>query len=70
MDSWFVGKVEMKKIIEFIQESISEFKKVQWPTKEQTVRLTGIVIGVSLIIGLYVSGVDYLFKELIASILK
>ena len=60
----------MKKIIEFIQESISEFKKVQWPTKEQTVRLTGIVIGVSLIIGLYVSGVDYLFKELIASILK
>ncbi len=60
----------MKKVIEFIQEAIGEFKKVQWPDKKQTTRLTGFVIAVSLVIGLYVSGADYLFQELVSLIIK
>lgn len=60
----------MKKIIKFVQESIDEFKKVQWPNKKQTIRLTGFVVVVSLVVGLYVSGADYLFQELVATIIK
>jgi len=47
----------------FIKESYQELKKVSWPTKKQTLRLTGFVIGVSVLVGLYVSGLDYIFKE-------
>lgn len=60
----------MQKIIEFIQESIAELKKVQWPTKKQAIRLTGLVILVSLVVALYVSGLDYVFKEIISGLLK
>ena len=57
-------------MINFIRESFAEFKKVQWPTKKQTVRLTVMVIGVSLIVGIYVGVLDLGFKELLAQVLK
>ena len=42
---------------------IEELKKVTWPTKEQTLRLTVIVIGISLIIGLYIGIIDVLLTK-------
>jgi len=57
-------------MINFVRESITEFKKVQWPTKKQAARLTAIVIGVSLIVGIYVGVLDLGFKELLAQVLK
>jgi len=57
-------------MINFIRESFAEFKKVQWPTKKQTVRLTAMVIGVSLIVGIYVGALDLGFKEILAQALK
>ncbi|OGC48791.1 preprotein translocase subunit SecE, partial [candidate division WWE3 bacterium RIFCSPLOWO2_01_FULL_37_15] len=40
-----------------------ELKKVQWPNKDQTIRLTLYVIGVSFTVGLIVAGIDYIFSE-------
>ena len=42
---------------------IEELKKVTWPTREQTMRLTVIVIGISLIIGLYIGIIDVLLTK-------
>lgn len=53
----------MKQIAKFIQKSKNEFSKVEWPSKKETLRLTGYVIGVSLIIGIFVMGADYVFKN-------
>jgi len=44
----------------FSTDIIDELKKVTWPTKAETIRLTAIVFGVSLIIGLYVGIIDIL----------
>lgn len=60
----------MEKVIKYIKDSIDEFKKVQWPTKEETIRLTGYVLGVSLGVGLFVSLFDYVFKELLAFLIS
>lgn len=38
---------------------IDELKKVTWPTRQETIRLTAIVIGISLIIGLYIGIIDF-----------
>lgn len=59
----------MNKIKRFILESVVELKKVHWPTKQETIRLTGYVIGVSLGVGLLVALFDYLFKELLTYII-
>lgn len=54
----------------FLEEVIKETKMVQWPEKNQAIRLTIYVVGASLIVGLIVTGFDYLFKELVKFILN
>ena len=51
------------KPVQFVKEVYFEFKKVRWPTKQETIRLTAYVIGVSLIVALLVLGMDVVFKE-------
>lgn len=48
---------------QFVEGIIEELKKVTWPTRKQAIRLTGIVIGISLIIGLYVGIIDVLLAK-------
>ena len=47
----------------FAGDVIEELKKVTWPTKQETIRLTSIVIGISLIIGLYIGIIDILLAK-------
>ena len=47
----------------FDADVINELKKVTWPTRVETIRLTTIVIIVSLIIGLYVGIIDILLAK-------
>lgn len=47
----------------FATDIIDEMKKVSWPTRSETIRLTTIVIIVSLIIGLYVGIIDVLLAK-------
>jgi len=53
----------------FVLEAYAEFKKVSWPSKEKSIRLTAYVIGVSLGVALFVWLVDLLLKEGLATIL-
>lgn len=48
---------------QFTNGIIEELKKVTWPTKEETLRLTVIVIGISLIIGIYIGIIDVLLTK-------
>lgn len=48
---------------QFTNGIVEELKKVTWPTREQTIRLTTIVIGISLIIGVYVGIIDVLLTK-------
>lgn len=45
---------------------MDELKKVTWPTKQETIRLTGIVIVISLIIGAYIGIIDFLLAKALA----
>lgn len=47
----------------FATDVLDELKKVSWPTRKETIRLTTIVIAVSLIIGLYVGIIDILLAK-------
>ncbi len=47
----------------FTREIVEELKKVTWPTRKETIRLTLIVIGISLITGLYIGILDVLLTK-------
>lgn len=47
--------------ITFLFQTRDELKKVVWPKREDVVRLTMIVLFVSVIVGLYIGALDYIF---------
>jgi preprotein translocase subunit SecE len=53
----------------FFQEAISELRKVHWPTRVQARNLTVLVIIVSLIIGVILTGIDFIFERVFEFIL-
>ena len=48
----------------FFQEVISELRKSVWPSKEETARLTAIVIALAVAVGFFLGGLDRVFAEL------
>ena len=42
-----------------------EMKKVNWPTKKETIRYTLIVIGISIAIAIYLGGLDFIFTTIL-----
>ena len=60
----------MNKATKFLKEVQTELKKVTWPTREQAIRLTGIVVGVSLVVGLYIGVLDYALTKVVGLIVK
>jgi len=40
-------------------------KKVNWPTKEETIKYTLIVIGISVVVAIFLGGFDILFTTLL-----
>lgn len=51
--------------VSFLREVQDELKKVVWPTRDEVVRLTGVVILVSLFVGLFLGGADFILTKLI-----
>ncbi len=56
----------MPNIIGFLQEVKEELLKVTWPTREQTIRYTILVILVAVAVGVFLGGLDYLLTSLTA----
>jgi len=49
----------------FVRDIFAELKKVSWPTREETTRLTAVVITVAVTMGMLLGGVDISFNWLI-----
>ena len=54
----------------FLKEVLEELKKVVWPTREEVIRLTFVVIAVSLVVGLFLGGIDFILVKITQVLLK
>jgi preprotein translocase subunit SecE len=54
-----------KKGSSFIEGTIAELKKVTWLSWNESLRLTALVLGISIAVGLILGGLDYGFSALI-----
>jgi len=52
----------------FVQEVIAELKKVTWPTRAETLKLTVVVIAISVIVGAFIGILDTTFLRITALI--
>jgi len=49
----------------FLREVRDELQKVVWPTRDEIIRLTAVVLLISLFVGLFLGGTDYILTKLI-----
>jgi preprotein translocase subunit SecE len=55
---------EPNALVRYYRETLGELKKVVWPTREEAIRLTWIVLVVITIMALILGSADYLFSQL------
>jgi len=55
----------MDKIIQFLKEVRVELAKVSWPTRNQTILYTLVVIGISISMAVFLGLMDFGYKFII-----
>lgn len=55
---------------EYLREVRGELRRVQWPDRMQTVRLTSVVIVASVLVSVVIWGFDNLVSSLMKLVLK
>jgi preprotein translocase subunit SecE len=53
------------KVITYFKEVRVEMKKVNWPSREMTIKYTLIVIGLALVVAIYLGALDVVLTNLL-----
>ena len=55
---------------EFVQEVLAEFRKVTWPSRDELINSTSIVIVVTVVLAFFLGAVDIGLTKLVERILR
>ena len=53
----------MDNLTKYFRDTAAELKQVSWPTTQQTLLYTALVIAISVLVALYAGAFDYLFNQ-------
>ena len=59
----------IKRIRQFFKDVIAEFKRVQWPTRDATIKSTWVVVSVSIAVALYLGIADLGLSDIMQMII-
>lgn len=59
----------MEKIVEYLRSAKVEALKINWPSREQVVRYTVIVIGVSAFVAVLLGSLDSVFGKIFQTLI-
>jgi preprotein translocase SecE subunit len=60
----------MDSIAKYFKATAAEMKQVSWPTTQQAISYSALVIAISVVVALYAAGFDYLFQQAISFIVN
>ncbi len=60
----------MDKIKQFLKEVRQEVKKVTWPTKEETIKYSLMVVAASLVVAIYLGALDYVVAGILERFIR
>jgi preprotein translocase subunit SecE len=58
------------RIREFVQEVLAEFRKVTWPSRDELINSTSIVIVVTVVLAFFLGVVDISLTKVVERILR
>jgi preprotein translocase subunit SecE len=53
----------MTQLVKYVRATFAELRQVSWPTRQEAITYTILVIAISAIVALYVGAFDYLFSQ-------
>jgi preprotein translocase subunit SecE len=59
------GSKSRNPIIRYFQDTREELRKVSWPTQDETIRLSVIVLGTTAAFAIFLGLLDLLFQQLV-----
>jgi preprotein translocase subunit SecE len=60
----FLAKKHMK-LTDYLKETRTEMSHVTWPSRQQTLAYSALVIGISLVVAALLGAFDYIFSHLL-----
>jgi len=60
----------IKKFIKYIKDSISELKKVIWPTRKEIIKKTGQVLFISILVAFFLGVIDFALIKILEKFVK
>jgi len=51
-------------LVRYLKETRAELRKVTWPTRQQAINLTIIVLGVTIVMAIFLGAVDLVFASI------
>ena len=64
------SEVKENRITKYIREVRAEVRKVTWPSRQEVLRLSGIVIVVMILMSAFMAIIDFGFSRLMAAIIS
>jgi preprotein translocase subunit SecE len=55
----------MNAVLTFLAEAKAELSRVNWPTREQIIHFTILVIAISIAVAVFLGSLDFLFSFLV-----
>ena len=60
----------LRRVQEFVREVVAEFRKVTWPSRQELINSTVVVITVTVVVALFLGGVDIVLAKIVETILR
>ena len=60
----------LRRAQEFIREVVAEFRKVAWPSRQELINSTVVVIAVTVVVALFLGAVDVVLARVVERILR
>ena len=60
----------LRRAQEFVREVVAEFRKVAWPSRQELINSTVVVIAVTVVVALFLGAVDVVLARVVERILR
>lgn len=57
-------------VVRYFRETRGELRKVTWPTRQESQRLTAIVLGVTAVMSIFLGFLDFIFAHAVQTLVK
>ena len=58
------------RVVRYVRETRGEIRKVTWPTRQESQRLTAIVLGVTAIMAIFLGILDFMFSNAVQELVR